>query len=122
MDELAETPGPATAIVDRPAEDQLLGRPRHPNVEEPALLRQVMVALHGCVAYQARRQRKGVTTVARRESILDESHHEDHRKLEALGPVIGEHVDGVAGIDVGLGRGWVVTGIDQRVKLLDQEW
>jgi len=111
-----------SSALDRPAEEELLGGAGHADVEETALLRQVMIALRRRVVKQARRQGKGIAAVARRESVLHQAHHEDDREFETLGPVVGQDMDRVARVDVGLRCRWVVSSTNQRVELLDEEW
>ena len=63
-----------------------------------------------------RRARFWSSSSAAAEEELHEAHNEDDRKLQALGPMDGEYVDGV-GVRVGLGRGRVVSCFHQKLQM-----
>ena len=94
--ELAHAPGRAAAVVARPAEDELLLGAGHAHVEEATLLSEVVIPFGKGFAHQLGRERQQVTAGAGREAIVDEARHDDGWELEALGPMVGQHVHRVA--------------------------
>src|SRR3990172_1551446 len=106
-------------VVARARQVQLAPGARHADVEQAALLLQVVVARRQRVLDQLRGHLERLAAPPERELVLREVHEEDHGELEALRLMDGEHVDG-GRLDVRLRHRRVLPRVDQRVEVVDE--
>ena len=100
------------AVVAGVAQDELVASTGHRDVEQPALLLELDLALEGDLVEQLVRDRQWVAPAGGREPPGDEAGQEDGRELEALGLVDREHGDRV-GVRVEVDRRRIVAGLEQ---------
>ena len=102
------------------AQEQLVSGAGHPDVEEPPLLLQTRVTLRQDFVDKFCGQTQRVAPGSRGETAVHEPDHEDDRELEPLGLVHGENRHGI-GVGVDLGRGRVITRVDERLQVAGHE-
>ena len=101
-------------------QDEFVASPRHADIEEASFLLDAGVAFRQNLMDEGDRQRQLLAPGPRREAAVDEASHEHDRELQTLGLVHGQHGDRVC-VGIHLGRGRVVTCIDQGLEVTGNE-
>ncbi len=112
-DEARRPPRPRTLVAVRPAQLETIARTRHGDIEQSALLRDLVLATAGLPG-QLGGNPKAVAAMRLGKPAFDQGRHEDGVELEALGLVDRHHLDG--GLDL-LGLGDLLVGLRDEDEL-----